>query len=61
MGAQNKLDIIDMNNARDNAYNQIQDAVNDLFSLGIAESAILLSVRVIYHDLEEAKEEAAKR
>ena len=56
MSAQSELYIEDMNNARDAAYNQIEDAINDLFALDVSESAILLSVRVIYNGLKEAKE-----
>lgn len=61
MGAQSKLDIIDMNNTVEAAYTQIEAAVEDLFCLDIAESAILLTVRIIYNDLEEAKEEEDKQ
>ena len=60
MSAQSDLIIEDMNNARDAAYNQIEDAINDLFGLGVPESAILLSVRVIYTELAEAKEKEEK-
>ena len=56
MSAQSDLFIEDMNNAREAAYNQIEDAINDLFVLEVSESAILLSVRVIYTELREAKE-----
>ena len=60
MDAVKQLCIEDINNARDAAYNQIEDAIIDLFRLGIVESAILLSVRVIYNDLAEAKEKEDK-
>ena len=61
MSAQSDLFIEGMNNARDAAYNQIEDAINDLFVLDVSESAILLSVRIIYNDLKEAKEKEAKK
>ena len=61
MSAQSDLFIEDMNNARDAAYNQIEDAINDLFVLGVSESAILLSVRVIYTELTETKEKEDKK
>ena len=56
MSAQSDLYIEEMNAARELAYNQIEDAINDLFALGISESAILLSVRILYSELAEAKE-----
>lgn len=61
MSAQSDLFIEDMNNARDAAYTQIEDAINDLFVLDVSESAILLSVRIIYNDLKEAKEEEKEK
>ena len=61
MSAQSDLFIEDMNNARDAAYTQIEDAINDLFVLDVSESAILLSVRIIYNDLKEAKEKEKEK
>ena len=61
MSAADEIYIEEMNSARELAYNQIEDAINDLFSLGIAESVILLSVRVIYTELAEAKEKEDKQ
>ena len=60
MSAQSDLYIEDMNDTRDAAYTQIEDAINDLFVLDVPESAILLSVRVIYNDLKETKEKEDK-
>lgn len=39
------------NNAITNGYNTLEDAIRQLLNAGIPESAILLSVRVIYHDI----------
>ena len=61
MSAQSDLFIEDANNAREAAYTQIEDAINDLFVLDISESAILLSVRVIYSELKEAKEKEEEK
>ena len=61
MSAADEIYIEEMNNARNAAYNQIEDAINDLFVLDISESAILLSVRVIYNDLKEAKEKEKEK
>ena len=48
--------IRDMNDTVDAAYAQIEDAVKDLYSLGVAESAILLSVQIFYSEMREEKE-----
>ena len=61
MSAQSDLYIEEMNAACEAAYNQIEDAINDLFVLGVAESAILLSVRITYNELKEAKEKEEKK
>ena len=61
MSAQSDLFIEEMNAARELAYNQIEDAINDLFVLEVSESAILLSIRIIYSGLKEAKEKKEKK
>ena len=61
MSAQSDLYIEDMSNACEAAYSQIEDAIEDLFVLDISESAILLSVRIIYNELKEAKEKEEKK
>ena len=61
MSAQSDLFIEDANNAREAAYDQIEDAVIDLFVLEVSESAILLSIRIIYNDLKEAKEKEKEK
>ena len=61
MSAADEIYIEEMNSARELAYNQIEDAINDLFALGISESAILLSVRILYSELTEAKEKEEKK
>ena len=61
MSAADEIYIEDMNNVLDAAYTQIEDAIKDLFVLDVSESAILLSVRIIYNELKEAKEEEEKK
>ena len=51
MGAQSELIIQDMNEALETNYNQIEDAIRNLLVLGVAESAIIMSVRIIYRDI----------
>lgn len=53
MSAQSESIIEDMNNIRDAAYDKIKEAVRDLYGLGVAESAILLSLRIIYRDIQD--------
>ena len=45
--------INDMNAMREAAYDQIENAIRDLYALNTAESAIVMSVRIIYRDIEE--------
>lgn len=61
MGAVKEFYIEETDNAREAAYNQIQDALNDLFSLGVVESVILLTVCAIYNESKKAKEEENKQ
>ena len=61
MSAADEIYIEEMNSARELAYNQIEDAINDLFVLDVSESAILLSVRILYSELKEAKENEEKK
>ena len=56
MSAQSELYIEERNYALEEAYNRIEDAIKDLFVLEVSESVILLSVRIIYNELKEAKE-----
>ena len=56
MSAQSDIYIEEAIAACEVAYDKIEDAIKDLFVLGVSESAILLSVRIIYNELKEAKE-----
>ena len=56
MSAQSEILIQDMNDAADAAYARIEDAVKDLYSLGVVESAIVLSVHIFYSEIREEKE-----
>lgn len=51
MGAQKELWIHEMNAALETNYNQIEDAIRNLYALGVAESAIIMSVRIIYRSI----------
>ena len=53
MSATSDFVIHDMNTIRDTAYDQIEKAIRDLHMLHIAESTIVLSVRIIYRNIEE--------
>lgn len=45
--------IKDINEKSTNAYDKIEEAVRELRSIGVSESAITLSVRVLYRDIDE--------
>lgn len=60
MGAQSELMIQEMNEALETAYNQIEDAIRNLYALDVAESAILLSVRIIYRNIKDGEESLCK-
>ena len=51
MAAQSELIIQDMNEILETNYNQIENAIRNLRGLGVAESAIIMSVRIIYRDI----------
>lgn len=48
--------IEDINKRNEEAYEKIREGVEELAQLSVAESAILMSVRMIYADYEEEKE-----
>ena len=51
-------DIInDINEKNVAAYDKIEEAVKELYYLGVAESAILLSVRIMYNEITEGLNE----
>lgn len=47
--------IEDINKRNEAAYEKIREGVEELAQLSVAESAILMSVRMIYADYEEEK------
>lgn len=53
MSAADDVYIEEMNAARERAYNQIENAIRELYALNTAECAIVLSVRIIYRDIVE--------
>lgn len=57
MGAQKTIVIEEMEKARQDAYAKIDYAMRDLFALGVPESAILMSVRMIYADIRDLEEQ----
>ena len=48
--------INDLNDKSTAAYVNIENAVHELYYLGVPESAITLSVRIFYRDIEDETE-----
>lgn len=51
MGAQSELIIQNMNEALERNYKQIENAIRNLYALDVAESAITMSVCIIYRGI----------